>query len=57
MKELTKIVNLIWRSLAINPDDYWIWYEAFKTLHNQMGGDLRTVRFTQPDRDEFKSLN
>lgn len=49
MNKLTKFVDLRWRSLAINPDDDWIWYEAFKTLYTQMGCDLRTVRLTQPD--------
>jgi hypothetical protein len=56
MKKLRKIVNLIWRSLAINPDDDWIWYEVSKTLYTQMGGDLR-IGLTQPDRHEFNSLN
>jgi hypothetical protein len=55
MKKLTKMVNLIWRSISINPDDAWIWYEVFKTLHTQMGGDLR-IELAQLDRREFNSL-
>jgi hypothetical protein len=56
MIKLMEIVNLIWLSLAINPDDYWIWYEVSKTLSTQMGGDLR-IGSTQLDRDEFNLLN
>jgi hypothetical protein len=46
MNKSIEMVNLIWQSLAINPDDDWIWYEAFKTLYTQMGGDLRIGLFT-----------
>jgi hypothetical protein len=56
MNKLTKFVDLLWRSLAINPDDDWIWYEVSKTLYTQMGGDLR-IGLTQLDRHEFNSLN
>jgi hypothetical protein len=56
MNKFIKMVNLIWRSLAINPDDDWIWYEVSKTLYTQMGGDLR-IGLTQSDRDEFNLTN
>jgi hypothetical protein len=56
MKKVTKIVDLLWRSISINPDDAWIWYEVLKTLHTQMGSDLR-LGLAQLDRDEFNSLN
>lgn len=56
MNKFIEMVNLIWQSLAIDPDDDWIWYEVSKTLYTQMGGDLR-IELTQPDRHEFKSLN
>ena len=56
MNEFIEMVNLIWRSLAINPDDDWIWYEVSKTPYTQMGGDLR-LGLIQPDRHEFKSLD
>jgi hypothetical protein len=56
MNKLTKIVDLLWQLLAINPDDDWIWYEVSTTLYTQMGGDLR-IGLTQSDRDEFNSLN
>jgi hypothetical protein len=56
MKKLVKMVNLIWRSLSINPDDAWIWYEVSKTLYTQMGSDLR-LGLIQLDRREFNSLD
>jgi hypothetical protein len=56
MTKLMEIVNLIWRSLAIDPDDDWIWYEVSKNLYTQMGSDLR-IGLTQPDRYEFNSIN
>jgi hypothetical protein len=56
MNKLTKIVDLLWQLLAINPDDDWIWYEVSKTLYTQMGGDLR-IGLTKLDRYEFNSPN
>ena len=56
MKKFIDMVNLIWRSLAIDPDDDWIWYEVSKTLYNQMGSDLR-LGLIQLDRREFNSLD
>jgi hypothetical protein len=56
MNKLTKIVDLLWQLLAINPDDDWIWYEVSTTLYTQMGGDLR-IGLTQSDHHEFNSLN
>jgi hypothetical protein len=56
MNKFTKIVNFFLQSLAIDPDDDWIWYEVSKTLYTQMGGDLR-IGLIQPDHDEFNSTN
>jgi hypothetical protein len=56
MNKLTRLVDRLWRLLAIDPDDDWIWYEVSKTLYTQMGGDLR-IGLTQPDRHESNSIN